>query len=294
MSDSRPVLFGEVLFDCFQEDGSRVLGGAPFNVAWHLHGLGLEPLFISRVGDDLAGEEILTTMRQRGMDVSGVQVDPSQPTGEVSISLQDGQPTFDILAERAYDYIDAAAYPSLQPALLYHGSLAVRNRASAAALDSLIKHHDPGVFLDVNLRSPWWESGQVLALLDHANWLKVNDDELDTLLPGPASVQEKARELQERHNLTLVIVTRGAAGAECISRDSKPCVVRPNKATHVVDTVGAGDAFAAIFILGIMHNWPQALILERAQYFASLIVANRGAIPENPDIYRQLREQWQV
>ncbi|MBA1332725.1 carbohydrate kinase, partial [Candidatus Endoriftia persephone str. Guaymas] len=52
--ESHPIIFGEVLFDCF-EDGSRVLGGAPFNVAWHLQALGAAPLFISRVGDDSLG-----------------------------------------------------------------------------------------------------------------------------------------------------------------------------------------------------------------------------------------------
>ena len=48
---ARPAVFGEVLFDCFA-DGTRVLGGAPFNVAWHLQAFGEAPLFVSRVGDD--------------------------------------------------------------------------------------------------------------------------------------------------------------------------------------------------------------------------------------------------
>ena len=61
METKRPWIFGEVLFDCFP-DGSRVLGGAPFNVAWHLQALGLEPLFLSRVGRDAAGREIRTAM----------------------------------------------------------------------------------------------------------------------------------------------------------------------------------------------------------------------------------------
>ena len=58
-----PAIFGEVLFDCF-EDGSRVLGGAPFNVAWHLQAFGCKPLLISRVGDDPMGKLIRETMLQ--------------------------------------------------------------------------------------------------------------------------------------------------------------------------------------------------------------------------------------
>ncbi|NIR30149.1 MAG: carbohydrate kinase, partial [Gammaproteobacteria bacterium] len=54
---ARPVVFGEVLFDQF-EDGDAVLGGAPFNVAWHLQGLGLRPFFASRIGEDRLGERV--------------------------------------------------------------------------------------------------------------------------------------------------------------------------------------------------------------------------------------------
>ncbi|NIV35790.1 MAG: carbohydrate kinase, partial [Anaerolineae bacterium] len=63
--DSRPVIFGEVLFDEF-EDGSAVLGGAPFNVAWHLQGFGLNPLFISRIGTDALGAQVQQQMRDWG------------------------------------------------------------------------------------------------------------------------------------------------------------------------------------------------------------------------------------
>ena len=59
--EGRPVVIGEVLFDCFP-DGSTVLGGAPFNVAWHLQAFGLRPLVVTRVGDDALGERVLTTM----------------------------------------------------------------------------------------------------------------------------------------------------------------------------------------------------------------------------------------
>ena len=68
---NRPIIFGEVLFDCFP-DGSRVLGGAPFNVAWHLQAFGAEPLFVSRVGNDPMGRKIRDAMLQWGMDTSGL------------------------------------------------------------------------------------------------------------------------------------------------------------------------------------------------------------------------------
>ena len=96
----RPAVFGEVLFDRF-EDGSSVLGGAPFNVVWHLQGFGLEPLLISRVGNDRLGEQVIAAMESWGMDTRGIQFDKDHPTGTVNVTLNNGQPTFDIVPERA-------------------------------------------------------------------------------------------------------------------------------------------------------------------------------------------------
>ena len=78
----RPLVFGEVLFDRFP-DGSELLGGAPFNVAWNLHGLGLRPLLIGAVGDDDLGRRVLAAMDSWGMGRSGVQVVAGRETGIV-------------------------------------------------------------------------------------------------------------------------------------------------------------------------------------------------------------------
>jgi len=106
MSTTRPgtpVIFGEVLFDYFLDDGNMVLGGAPFNVAWNLQAMGLAPHLVSRVGDDALGGRIFRAMETWGMDLSGVQGDDSFPTGEVRVSVKDGEPRFEITADRAYD-----------------------------------------------------------------------------------------------------------------------------------------------------------------------------------------------
>ncbi len=86
-----PVIFGEVLFDRFP-DGNSVLGGAPFNVAWHLQAFGARPLLISSVGDDELGAEIRQTMQDWGMDDSGLQTDAAHPTGTVEVSFNAGEP----------------------------------------------------------------------------------------------------------------------------------------------------------------------------------------------------------
>lgn len=288
-----PAIFGEVLFDCF-EDGSRELGGAPFNVSWHLQALGCKPLLISRVGDDPAGRQIRDTMQKWGMSTAGLQLDSSHSTGEVQVSLQDGQPSFDIVEDRAYDHIDAAAIAPMSSSLIYHGTLALRHADSAAALDQLL-HHNPQtpVFLDVNLRPPWWDRDQTIKLLRRVKWVKVNDAELDILVEQPGELVDQAQRFLHQHDLNWLIVTRGKEGAISLDSDGNLFETTPVASVKVVDTVGAGDAFASVCIFGLQRAWPYQLIIERAQKFASLLVATRGATLKDPQLYHDLLAEWQ-
>lgn len=287
-----PVVFGEVLFDYFEDDDVSVLGGAPFNVAWHLQGFGLSPVFISRVGNDEAGENIKSVMSQRDMDINALQTDYSHPTGRVSIKLKDGQPTFSILDEQAYDYIDHAALPDVKPGLLYHGSLGVRHEVSAAALQAIMTKYNPRVFLDVNLRDPWWQKDHVLALINQATWVKINDDEINALVNGNAPMLDKAYTLQQQYGLELVILTEGKRGALAVDSAGGVYHVNPESELEIVDTVGAGDAFASVCITGIVNDWPVQDILDRAQAFASLVVQQRGATVSDSTVYTGLLDVW--
>jgi fructokinase len=286
------VIFGEVLFDVFP-DGSEVLGGAPFNVAWHLQAFGQAPLLVSRVGDDPMGSAIRTAMQDWGMDTSGLQLDPAAPTGMVNVGLVDGEPTFDILPERAYDRIDAEALPPLaQGALLYHGSLAVRAETSRTALARIRAEAAPRCFVDVNLRPPWWQKDRVMDLLEGAAWVKINGHELAELAPDARERLDQARLLQERFALETLYVTEGAAGAFARTKDGELLRVAPSARVPVVDAVGAGDAFASVLILGILSGWPRRETLDRAQAFASIVVGKRGATVRDPALYQSLRGAW--
>lgn len=291
-SPSRPIIFGEVLFDLFP-DGSQVLGGAPFNVAWHLQAFGGTPVLVSRVGDDAFGQAIRKAMQDWEMDATGLQEDAVFPTGAVEISLQDGEPTFDIMAERAYDRIDADGLPPLgKGALLYHGSLALRASVSRAALERIKKRSAPKAFVDVNLRPPWWEKDQVLGLLTGATWLKINGHELAELVDESEDRLEQASIIQDRYGLETLYVTEGAAGAFARTPDGRIFRVAPQKPVPIVDAVGAGDAFASALILGILKGWPLQLSMDRAQTFASAIVGQRGATVRDPAFYHGFITAW--
>ncbi|MBT8041012.1 MAG: carbohydrate kinase [Gammaproteobacteria bacterium] len=282
-------VFGEVLFDEFP-DGRRVLGGAPFNVAWHLAAFGEAPLLVSRVGEDADGIGVRRSMRGHGMDASGLQTDPKLPTGRVRVVFEDSEPSYDIVHPAAWDAIAAPA-GGPRCSFLYHGSLALRDAASRDALQALRAGKPKTVFVDVNLRPPWWNRHQVLASLDGAQWVKLNQHELDALAPGRTAEARIAR-LIETHGLEGLLVTAGEEGAAMYNAQGEVFRAHTIPALEVVDTVGAGDALSSVTILGMMRGWPLQTTLERAQAFASAIVGRRGATVDDPAFYQPFIVAW--
>lgn len=292
MSRARPMIFGEVLFDRFP-DGSAVLGGAPFNTAWHLQGFGAEPVFVSRVGADAAGERVRQAMQDWGMETAALQTDPRHATGAVDVSLVDGEPHYRIDPDQAYGHIEPARLDRFDaPALLYHGSLALWNQASRQALETLVQRFGAPIFLDVNLRAPWWSAADVTAWMDRAAWVKLNRDELDRLEPEGADTVERALRLCRRRGLRRLVVTLGRDGALAVDAQGARETVQPVAAVDVVDTVGAGDAFASVLMLGLLSGWELAATLRRAQEFASAIVGVHGATVTDRGFYQRFLTAW--
>ncbi len=289
-----PIIFGEVLFDCFP-DGNSVLGGAPFNVAWHLQAFTQSPLMISSIGDDELGGEVKSAMKGWHMDTSALQLDPSHPTGSVDIKFDQGEPHYTIVEHRAYDYINTKSLPTLaKNSLLYHGSLALRNQVSRETLASIKASHTGPVFLDVNLRDPWWLKASVLEMATEADWVKLNEDELLQLGCGNGDIKSQAAEFINAHHLTAVIVTLGSKGAIVLTNKGEYVRATPSQMLKVIDTVGAGDALTSVLILGILLQWPLEQSMQRAQDFASLIVAHQGATVHNHAFYQPMISDWNL
>lgn len=286
------AIFGEVLFDHFPYDG-RVLGGAPFNVAWHLQAFGQQPLFISRLGDDEEGQLIIDAMSEWGLSRALLQRDGLHATGAVTVSFDNGEPRYAILDQQAYDYIDAEALKECQNIqLLYHGTLACRHAPSRAALLRLLEQTSGLVFMDVNLRTPWWSKDEVLSAMRRADWVKLNDHELAQLWPGSEAVEAKMQAILGEFQLQGVLVTCGEQGALALDAAGQWVTVKPEMAVEVVDTVGAGDAFAAVMIIGIVKGWSLQQTMARAQVFASALVGQRGATVSDSAFYQRLMADW--
>jgi len=298
----RPAIVGEVLFDVFP-DGSQVLGGAPFNVAWHLQGLGLKPLLVTRIGADDPGRRIVSMMEDWGLDTSGVQIDRRHATGQVMVDLEDpSDPKYSIPPEQAFDHLD----PKIKinglftepPGLLYHGTLIARGETSREALYRYRSSAAAPVFLDVNLRPPWWNETIVARALLGTRWVKLSGAELIGLggLSAHTTRHETiraARSFKNRHALEAVIVTLGAEGAFAVWHEEE-LEATPTAVVKGGDTVGAGDAFTAAFIAGLLEAWSPETTLTRALDLASLMCAVRGAVIPDRSVYQRLLDEWTI
>ena len=130
-------------------------------------------------------------------------------------------------------------------------------------------------------------------MMREASWVKLNADELALLAPDEAQAADACESFRQSHRLDGVILTRGEAGAE-LRVAGKTFRVAPTPAEAMVDTVGAGDAFTSVFLLGLLRGWPYELTLERAQAFASAIVGVQGATVKEKSFYTRFTSLWEL
>lgn len=290
MNESRnpaPVVacFGEILWDCLPR--GIFLGGAPLNVAYHLGRLGLAPRMISAVGWDFLGEEAIRRMSAWGFDLSFV-ARRGNPTGTVRAVLDDGgaaRYTFD--PSPAWDHISTSLSLVRQtppPAAFVFGTLALRESGNRGMLTAFLDAWSDSLRVaDLNLRPPYDGMEAVQLALGCASLVKLNDGELAALVGAghetPAGIEASARRLAQRHRLGRVCVTAGEKGAGLLWDghwhwvDAQPINVR--------DTVGAGDAFLAGLLAGLLaHRESPAEALARACRLGEFVATQDGATPD--------------
>ena len=287
MSDPRPTVacFGEILWD-FLPRGAFP-GGAPFNVAYHLHRLGLRAHLISGVGQDLLGDDLLRRLRHWGLETDGITRHLGLPTGYVRAELDaSGNAAYEIATEVAWDQIipgEDSIRAVFGASALVFGSLAQRAPVNRAALDRLlaILPADALRVLDVNLRAPHDDLALVRTLAGKCTLLKLNAGEAARLAdepPGHGREEIHARALAARHGCRLVCVTAGEHGAGLLADGAWHWVAaRP---TAVRDTVGAGAAVTAGLLAGLLlHKESPAAALARACRMGEFVASQDGATP---------------
>ncbi len=287
------VCFGEILWDCLPR--GIFLGGAPGNVAAHLSQLGRRAILISALGSDFLGEEARQRVKQAGVEWAGARV-RTAPTGFARAVLDArGQAVFAIGRPAAWDFIRVSPKMLAQiesASALVFGSLAARSSVSYSTLQKLLAQPGPLKIFDVNLRPPFSPRARVLALARQADVVKLNDGEL-AVLSGETGQNASARRralarLRRATGVTRWCVTLGAQGA--LWWDGGACVKARAPVVKVRDTVGAGDAFLAALVDGLVSArpspgpWPgaekMAQILARACRLGALVASRDGACPE--------------
>jgi fructokinase len=281
----RVVAVGELLWDRLPDGDAP--GGAPANVAWHAARLGASATLISRVGDDAAGAALCRALDQAGVDVSLVQRDAGAPTGVVDVGVDaHGAPAYRIREAVAWDRIapaPGALAAAAHCAALCWGTLAQRAARSRATIAQLVAVAPRSALrvLDVNLREPYWSAEVLHASCTAADVLKVNDEELPrvaaALGTGGTDAESQLAGLAARYGLRVAALTRGAAGSVLCAAGR--CVAHGAAPTPVVDTVGAGDAFTAALVVGVLRGASLEEVGAAANAAAAWVVGRRGAMP---------------
>ncbi len=293
-SDNSPeiLVIGEVLFDLFPD--YRRLGGAPFNFAVHMQRFGFEPLFMSRIGKDDNGREIEESMHQMGLKQDLLQKDSNLPTGFVSVTVDSqGVPKFDIYKNVAYDNLDyTQAIDNVmrqQIRLIYFGTLIQRTPKGFENVQRILnkRHSATLAFCDLNFRKGCYNREVVLASLKQADILKLNQEELKEVgdfLNASDDTETIITHLLKEYQIKAIAVTRGSEGSEWFDADHH---YRSSsvKVDRMIDTVGAGDAFAAAAAAGYLKHWPVDQTLNAANQFAAHTCGVKGALPADDRLY---------
>jgi fructokinase len=275
-----------VLWDDFPD--SRRLGGAPLNFAFFLTRLHHRPMLVSAVGTDASGAEARSAITALGLDTTFLRSTDRHPTGRATVRLGPGEETsFTIDRPAAYDAIELSAAETRtlaewDPAWFYYGTLFASCAQAREVLRALLDAvPDAFRLYDLNLR-PGFESPElVLELLRAADAVKLNERELSLVAVWfdlPSDPERFCREGARRFQWRAVAVTLGARGCAMLVDDHYD--EAPGILVDVVDPVGAGDAFAAAFMHGLVSNWPVASIAHFANQAGALAVRARGGIPE--------------
>ncbi len=290
MTAAEVVTFGETMISLRAESlirlGSRFtssMAGAESNVAVGLARLGHMVAWVGAVGNDEPGALVRRTLRAEGVETH-VRVDPSRPTGLMLLEHRLGQ-TSRVTYHRAgsaggnLQWSDVAPHLQQGTRLLHVSGItpALGPGALDATLRAIDMARDRGVAIsfDINHRELLWSRpaaaevlGPVLRRIDH---LIASDDEL-TLLGGDSEEANIAIALSG--GITDIVVKRGASGVTVVTEGDRFDVAA--RAVPVVDTVGAGDAFTAGYLSGVLDGCVPRQSAQRGVDVAAFAVSSRG------------------
>ena len=290
---------GEILFDVFDE--KQKIGGAPFNFIYHIIKLTGEGNFISRIGNDHLGNEVLEFFRQNKISSAYLQIDDVYLTGTARPELNNEKiPVWNIKTNTAYDFIEfnkeIEKLIDKKTCCIYFGTLAQREEKSRKTIQSLFNKKIK-YFYDINIRQNFYSKDIVELSLLKADVVKCNLDELTIireLFFKPADVlnqNETAEFIIKKFKIDLLCITLGEKGAVLYKENDFSYYQTDVNPVNIVDTVGAGDAYAAILCIAYLKNWDIRKTNKLASEFAAEIIKIQGALPPNDSLYDYFKKE---
>ena len=278
----KTIAFGEIVWDVYPDNAC--LGGAPLNFAAHLARHGHEVYMLSAVGTDDYGEKALAQLKEWGVHTSCVARLADKQTGQCLVSLNAaGVPAYDLLQNTAYDHIPLAAI--VEADVLYFGTLALRSESNRRTLQQLLQTACfKDVFVDVNIRAPFYSDETIRFAVEQATILKISDEELPTVAKAlhmeaadPKCFMQNL--VQAYSSVQCLILTRGAEGSYVWHRGEDTVCSCASKTVEVVSTVGAGDSFSAAFLHMYSKKEPVCRCADYASTVAGFVVSRQEAVP---------------
>ncbi|MEP7093795.1 MAG: carbohydrate kinase [Flavobacterium sp.] len=279
----KAVCFGEVLWDVFGNE--KKIGGAPLNVALRMKTLGCEAAVISCVGNDEDGNAIINQIKSLGLETDTIITAADFPTGLVNVTLNErGSASYEINYPSAWDKIvlnDLSKKLVKESDVLIYGSLVCRDVVSRTTLEELLKTDVYKVF-DVNLRKPHYSYNILEQLMQSANFIKFNDEELLEIAAAMHSPFKKLKEnmhfIAEKAKITAMCVTKGKHGALLMWEGQ--LYENGGYPVEVADTVGAGDSFLAALISSLLNGEAPQAAIDFACAVGALVASSSGANPK--------------
>jgi len=287
------VGIGEILWDILPS--GKVLGGAPANFVYHVQELGESSVVVSCVGNDELGQEIISSLESMDMSTEFLYVDKKHSTGVSSVKVNKaGTPSYLIKEGVAWDYIPAS--PLLcelasKSAAVCFGTAAQRSELSRMTIQQflgLMGQETIRVF-DINLRQNFYSQDMIKTSLSLANVLKLNLNELSVLkklLRLNGEEKKILNELSREYSLHLIALTKGSAGS-ILFKEGK-ISKHEGYRINVEDSVGAGDAFVAAIVTGLLRGYELDDLHKKANRVASYTCSKKGGTPSLTNEIRKL------
>ncbi|KAA5823473.1 carbohydrate kinase [Algibacter amylolyticus] len=280
---SNIVCFGEILWDVFPNH--KKIGGAPLNVALRAKSFDNHVAMISAIGNDHLGKELLRYLKENGINTDGIQVLDDYKTGEVKVVLDEkGSASYTIEYPSAYDKIelkDSLIDTVKASGAVVFGSLITRDDTSKETLYKLLEYANYKIF-DLNLRPPHFSEETLIYLMEKADFIKFNDDELYEVSAFLGSkynsLVQNIHFIAKTTNTKRICVTKGAHGAVLLYDGL--LYYNSGYRIKVVDTVGAGDSFLGTLVSQLLNKINPQEAIDYACSVGALVAQSEGANPK--------------